>query len=172
MTIPLNISENLNYLNKTGSGEDKINASKFITWVIIPQEISKWRYTISIKDGPSLDLSFDKKYLPYITKLIETLIVEKSVCEARMHILANCRAEVTKKWIIPLYQPDDIIFNPSTFLFSKNIVPWEFLSQIFKDSKQLDTLVNWINQVPPNYVPLSVIENSHNLTSYTKSASK
>ena len=155
---------------------DKNNAREFLTWKLKIQESWDWRFFLEI-GWNKLDLWVVKeKHLPYLQKVIETLIIEKSVCEARMHLAANCKAEVAKKWITPLYNGPDIEFNPSSWKMNQGIVRYETLSSIYNTNNVrpiADSIVNFVNSFPENYIPLSIIEGqTQELASYSRSKKK
>jgi hypothetical protein len=111
-----------------------------------------------------------------LQKVVETLIVEKSVCEARMYLSAQCKAEVTKRGYTPLYDGPDIEFNTSSWKSNVGIVKYETLGAIYKTNNVrsiAEEIVNFVNTLPEHYIPLSVIEAPTNsLSSYTKSKQK
>ncbi len=139
---------------------DKNNARSFIEWKLIIDN-SKNGSIIKL-DGRELNLGrIVPDHESFLKELMNTLIIERSVCEARMYLLAECKAQVASKWIMPLYSWPDIEFNTSAWRPDVWIMRYEFLQQIFgKEAVRdiADKIVAFVNTLPKWYIPLDIIE--------------
>ena len=154
------IQESMNHLAELSKWWDKNNAKEYLSGKLTIDSSKKWS-SIQL-DGKILNLApINPGHEVFLKELITTLIVERSVCEARLNLMAQCRAEVAGKWIIPLYNWPDIEFNPSTWRPDIRIMRYEALQDIFGKNAVRDIankIVDFANTLPSSYIPLEIIE--------------
>lgn len=158
------------HLDTVSSGPDKSNAQKFLDGKMsIETQGNSTRFIIGKE---SLDLwKMAPNHRELMQRIIETLLVEKSVCEARAYLAAECKAEVASPWSMPLIQKGDIEFNPSFWRGNTGVVRYEVLQEIFgtKSVRSIaKKIVDFVNNFPTHYIPREVIELPYeNVDSYT-----
>ncbi len=141
--------------------EDKNNARDFLQWqLIMENDKNGLRFSVA---GKTINLGkVAPEHEPLFRELFTTLIVEKWVCEARSYLLSQCKAEVTKRWVLPLHAGPDIKSNDSMLKINKDILRYEVLQDIFWKKANIrnisDNIVDFSNGIPKWFIPLQVIE--------------
>lgn len=140
---------------------DKKNARDFISQDLL---LKNWNEGLSFSlYGNLLNLwKVKQEHEPLLKEIIMTLLIQKSVCEARLYLLAQCKAWVTWRWVAPLSWGPDIEFNSSLLKPNTDILRYEVLEQIFWKKINVRDMANKItsftNSMPEWTIPLQVVE--------------
>ena len=144
----------MSYIDSQKQKSDYKNGQDFFEWDVDFNIVRRKDKDYITYAGKILPIPVTIETAKGMRDILKAFIVERSVCEARMHLASICKFNVKSRGITPTYGGPDIEFNPSLFKFSIDVIPYEELIpwQDMNKRQTAEILTDFVNQLPDKYV--------------------